>query len=188
MKLHEALTAPYHITLYFLLQASTLVQFTLSKYNYIHLTNGVSPVKLIHAIDEFYYELILKNLRAMNKDEVYGNLTYNSLLYVEIIMYNKNCTPSFLADTLHVARSAVTVKINELVAKGIVIKTPSDLDKRVTYLSVSPEVSGDYKLIDESLTKAIDEIETRFSSNEISAFTEMLHIIKKHYQVDSRQE
>lgn len=33
---------------------------------------------------------------------------YNSLLYLKVIQYNENCTPSFLAETLNVARSAVT--------------------------------------------------------------------------------
>ncbi|MGM9986164.1 MAG: MarR family winged helix-turn-helix transcriptional regulator [Bacillaceae bacterium] len=145
-------------------------------------------MKLVQAMDEYYYELLLKNLRAMNKDKVYKNLTYNSLLYLEVILFNENCTPSFLADTLHVARSAVTVKVNELVAKGLVIKTASETDKRVSYLKVNPEVAKDYKMIDESLMAAYKEIEQRYSEAEINTFIEMLGIIKKHYRVDSGDE
>ncbi|VDG98431.1 Uncharacterized protein conserved in archaea [Lysinibacillus sphaericus] len=139
-------------------------------------------MKLIHALDEFYYEQILKSLREMNHNKVYGNLSYNSLLYMEVILYNENCTASFLADTLHVARSAVTVKVNELVSKGIVTKTPSVTDKRVNYLNVTPKIVEDYKRMDHSLTQAITEIEDRFSSSEISSFVDMLGIIRKHHQ------
>ncbi|WP_025785306.1 MarR family winged helix-turn-helix transcriptional regulator [Sporosarcina sp. D27] len=138
-------------------------------------------MKLIHALDEFYYEQILKSLREMNHKKVYGNLSYNSLLYMEVILYNENCTASFLADTLHVARSAVTVKVNELVSKGIVTKTPSVTDKRVNYLNVTPKIVEDYKRMDHSLTQAIAEIEDRFSSAEISSFVDMLGIIRKYY-------
>ncbi|MEC1671242.1 MarR family winged helix-turn-helix transcriptional regulator [Bacillus mojavensis] len=145
-------------------------------------------MNLMYALDKSYYEWALKNLRAMNKDNVYKNLTYNSLLYLEMILYNENCTASFLADTLHVARSAVTVKINELVSKGLVIKTPSKTDKRVSYLKVSPAVAKDYKRIDDSLLAATKEIEQTYSKEEIKAFTEMLEIIQKHYMRGNKYE
>ncbi|MBG9811095.1 hypothetical protein ABD68_05490 [Bacillus endophyticus] len=143
---------------------------------------------LMHAVDKFYYEWILKSLRSMNKENAYKNLTYNSLLYLEIILYNENCTPSFLADTLHVARSAVTVKVNELVSKGLVIKTPSKTDKRVSYLKASSEVAEDYKRIDKSLLAAVKEIEETYSQAEIKAFTEMLGIMQKHYMGKYKNE
>ncbi|WP_366249732.1 MarR family transcriptional regulator [Terribacillus aidingensis] len=145
-------------------------------------------LKLFQEIDSFYYKLALKNLRAMNKDNLYKNLSYNSLLYLEIILYNKNCTPSFLADTLHVARSAVTVKVNELVAKGLVIKSNSPTDKRVIHLRVSPEVIDDYKEIDKTLIKATREIERNFSDSEVELFIQFLQIISKHYRVAEHEK
>lgn len=139
-------------------------------------------MKLLHALDEFYYEQVLKSLRERNQSKLYGNLTYNSLLYMEVILYNENCTASFLAETLQVARSAVTVKVNELVEKGIVIKTPSATDKRVNYLRVSPEVADDYKQLDQKMNQAIAEIEECFSASEVASFIDMLAIIRKHHQ------
>lgn len=145
-------------------------------------------MKLFQEIDSFYYNLALKNLRAMNKDNLYKNLSYNSLLYLEVILYNENCTPSFLADTLHVARSAVTVKVNELVSKGLVIKTANQTDKRVIHLKVSPEVLKDYEDIDATLLKATREIERDFSDSEVELFIHFLQIISKHYRVAEHEE
>lgn len=145
-------------------------------------------MKLFQEIDSFYYNLALKNLRAMNKDNLYKNLSYNSLLYLEVILYNENCTPSFLADTLHVARSAVTVKVNELVSKGLVIKTANQTDKRVIHLRVSPEVLKDYEDIDATLLKATREIERDFSDSEVELFIHFLRIISKHYRVAEHEE
>lgn len=145
-------------------------------------------MKLFQEIDGFYYNLALKNLRAMNKDNLYKNLSYNSLLYLEVILYNENCTPSFLADTLHVARSAVTVKVNELVSKGLVIKTANQTDKRVIHLKVSPEVLKDYEDIDATLLKATREIERDFSDSEVELFIHFLQIISKHYRVAEHKE
>ncbi|UFU00207.1 MarR family transcriptional regulator [Radiobacillus kanasensis] len=139
-------------------------------------------MSLIKKLDEFYYILLLKNLRSMNKNRLYKNLTYNSLLYLEIILYNENCTPSFIADTLQVARSAVTIKVNELVDKGLIIKIPSETDGRVSYLKVSPEVVDDYKIIDQSILTAATEIESKYSKGEIETFISMLDIIKRNYR------
>lgn len=136
---------------------------------------------LFHSINELYYELVLENLRAMNRTKLYNNLTYNSLLYLEVIQYNENCTPSFLAESLNVARSAVTIKVNELVAKGLVIKTPSTTDKRVYHLKVSSEFNEEYSSYDQSILSAIKEIEEHFDEKEIAGFTKMLDIIKKNY-------
>lgn len=136
---------------------------------------------LFRSINELYYELVLENLRSMNKDKLYNNLTYNSLLYLEVIQLNENCTPSFLAETLHVARSAVTIKVNELIAKGLVIKTPSQEDKRVYHLKVSPHFTEEYTAYDKSLQSAIQEIEENFDDKEIAGFIRMMEIIKKNY-------
>lgn len=145
-------------------------------------------MKLIQALDEFYYDLILENLKAMNKDKVYGNLTYNSLLYVELILYTENCTASYLADKLNIARSAVTLKVNDLVSKGIVYKIPSKTDKRVSYLKVSPEVAEEYRQLDIPLNKAAEQIESEFTKEEINIFIKMLHVIKKQYREDQNHE
>ncbi|ULQ58668.1 MarR family transcriptional regulator [Brucepastera parasyntrophica] len=132
---------------------------------------------LSDSVNEFYFCLVLKNLRSMNRDRTSGGLTYNSFLYLEVIRHNKNCTPSYLAETLRVARPAVTVKINELAAKGLVIKTQGVSDKRVCFLKISPKAARICKSFDASLAGAIKEVRKKFGKEEINACINMLDII-----------
>ena len=44
------------------------------------------------------------------------------------------CTVSTLANTLHITKSAVTIKVNELERLGMVTKTRSETDRRVIQL------------------------------------------------------
>ena len=82
------------------------------------------------ACDQFYLDLIINELRLMNSTNTSNNITYNSLLYLDIIGYKKNCTVSYIADVLNVAKSAVTLKVKELEKMGLVKKTQSEEDKR----------------------------------------------------------
>ena len=83
------------------------------------------------SLDKFYYSTALCDLRLMNKQFVDENITYNSLLYLELIFtMNGKCTASQIADLLHISKPAVTLKINELIRKGLVTKEPDPKDRR----------------------------------------------------------
>ena len=83
-------------------------------------------MKLRKALNTFYYSTALCDLRLMNKQIVDENITYNSLLYMDIIYtMNGTCTVSKLAEMLHVSKPGVTAKINELLRQGVITKTPA---------------------------------------------------------------
>ncbi|MEG2923420.1 MAG: MarR family transcriptional regulator, partial [Oscillospiraceae bacterium] len=75
---------------------------------------------IANAVNQFYFDMNLNELRLMAKSKVFPAITYNSLMYLDIIAYKDNCTVSFLADAFNVAKSAVTLKINELIRQGLV--------------------------------------------------------------------
>ncbi len=52
-------------------------------------------------IDEFFYTITLNELHLMNTGVLDGTLTYNSLLYLDLIRMKEDCTVSYLADCLH---------------------------------------------------------------------------------------
>ena len=77
-------------------------------------------MELRKALDTFYYSTALCDLRLMNKQFVDENITYNSLLYIELIYtMNGTCTASKLAELLHVSKPGVTLKLNELLRQGL---------------------------------------------------------------------
>lgn len=138
-------------------------------------------MEIKNAINQFYFDMTIHELRLMNEGNQFGNITYNSLLYLDIIAYKEKCTVSFIAEAMNVAKSAVTVKIKELITLGLVNKTQSETDKRVFYLSVKQEVIDEYKLYDKHLFRAIHEIEEKYSNEQIEVLCDMLTIFSKSF-------
>ena len=132
------------------------------------------------ALDTFYYSTALCDLRLMNKQFIDENITYNSLLYIELIYtMNGTCTASKLAELLNVSKPGVTLKLNELLRQGLITKTPDPTDKRKNYLSVNGDAIPQYKVFRRQDSEAIKRITDRFTPEEIGKFCEMLDIISE---------
>ena len=137
-------------------------------------------MELRKALDAFYYSTALCDLRLMNKQFVDETITYNSLLYLELIYTMEGkCTASQLADMLHVSKPGVTLKINELIRQGLVTKTSDPNDKRKNYLSVNEEAIPRYKVYRHQDNEAIRRITDRYTPEDIHKFCEMLNIISE---------
>lgn len=137
---------------------------------------------LADALNKFYYDMSLYELRLMNNNTLYPDINYNSLLYLNLIYYNKDCTASYLADILHITKSAVTIKVNELIRQGFVTKTQSETDKRVKYLALAPDIAEDFALYDERLLKTVEHIAPRYTKDELALLGRMLDDIRKEYK------
>lgn len=77
---------------------------------------------IVKGVNDFYYHMSLYELQVMNGNDYYNGLSYNSILYINVMEQMKECTVSKIADALKITKSAVTLKINELVKQGVVIK------------------------------------------------------------------
>ncbi len=130
------------------------------------------------ALDTFYYSTALCDLRLMNRRFVDKNITYNSILYIELIYtMNGTCTASKLAELLNISKPGVTLKLNELLKQGLITKTPDPNDKRRNYLTVNEEAIPQYKVFRRQDSEAVRRITDRFSPEEIDRFCEMLDIV-----------
>ena len=137
-------------------------------------------MNLRKALDTFYYSTALCDLRLMSKQFVDENITYNSLLYIELIYtMNGTCTASKLAELLNVSKPGVTLKLNELLRQGLITKTPDPNDKRKNYLTVNEEAIPQYKVFRRQDSEAIKRITDRYTMEEIRKFCEMLNIISE---------
>lgn len=137
-------------------------------------------MRIKKALKQLYYSLALNELHLMN-DTCTPNISYNSLLYLDLIELKPGCTVSQLAEMLGISKSAVTLKVNELMSQGLVKKTQSSEDRRVNYLSVTEQVALEYRSYDRRLTQAIQKIEANHTRQEIDLFVRMLGEIGKEY-------
>ncbi len=132
------------------------------------------------ALDTFYYSSALCDLKLMNKKFVDENITYNSLLYLELIYtMNGKCTASEIAKMLNVSKPAVTLKINELIKQGLVTKESDPNDKRKNYLFVNDDAAPQYKVFRRQDNEVINRITGKYSYRDIQNFCEMLSIISE---------
>lgn len=138
-------------------------------------------MNLKNFINQFYFDMTIHELQRMNESTNLPNITYNSILYLDMIAYVENCTVSFIANAMNVAKSAVTIKVNELMNLGLVDKVQSEEDKRINYLKVRPSVVEEYKAYDQTLYDALQKIEEQYSEKEIVTFCEMLKTISDSY-------
>lgn len=133
------------------------------------------------AIDRLYYNIILNELRMMNESNLYHSITYNSLLYLDLISYTENCTVSFLAGVLRVAKSSVTLKVNDLIKQGLVEKKQSEQDRRVYFLTVRPEILEEFKKLDQATNYAVEQVKKQYTPDEMNRFCEMLDAFSSYY-------
>lgn len=145
-------------------------------------------MKLLEAANRFYYDMTLNELSMMNQKMLYPNITYNSLLYLDLIVYKENCTVSYLAEALHVAKSAVTMKVNELVRQGLVEKVASETDRRVHYLKVRPAIAAEYQTFDRQTQHALAQVERQFTKEEIGLLCKMLEALSTAYREGGTDE
>lgn len=132
------------------------------------------------ALDRFYYSSALCDLKLMNKQFVDENITYNSLLYIELIYtMNGTCTASKLAKLLNVSKPGVTMKLNELIRQGLITKTPDVNDRRKNYLTVNEDAVPQYKVFRRQDSEAIKRITEAFTEEEIGKFCRMLDTISE---------
>lgn len=128
-------------------------------------------------INHFYYQMSLQELRLMNSDDYFHGLSYNSLLYLDVISQTPQCTVSKLSALLHITKPAVTLKVNELVRQGFLKKTQSDDDKRVYYLTVGVHINNVYEYYDNIFSGIGAVLEEQYSPEQIALFCGMLRTV-----------
>ena len=138
------------------------------------------------SLNRYYYDVTVSDLRQLSRTGE-GELSYNSIMYLDVIAYQRaqgTCTVSTLANTLHITRSAVTIKVNELERLGLVTKTRSETDRRVVQLDVTPQVFQSLRAYEAPFQRAVRLVEARFSPEQIADFCAILNTFTSEYIKD----
>ncbi len=128
------------------------------------------------------HTMALQELQLKHSEQLSGKLTYNSVLYLEIIAaYPGVYTASKLASLLKVAKPSLTQKINELEEAGYLYKKQCAHDKRIQYLYTTDQIFDldYYKGVDDKVEHALLDVYTK---EEVSHFLEMMHFVCRKYE------
>lgn len=134
-------------------------------------------MNLVREVNYFYYQMALAELQAMQEQDSYRGLSYNSILYINIIAQRQPCTASELAELLGVSKPAVTLKINDLVKQGAVIRSVNSADRRRTDLRLSESMQKTIELYDRVFAGIEKQLQTCYSTAQLEQFAEILHTL-----------
>lgn len=134
-------------------------------------------MNIVDEMNYFYYHMSLYELQVMNGSDYFGGLSYNSVLYLNVIDQTKDCTVSKIAEVLGITKSAVTLKINELEKTGAVVKTRSETDRRVYYVRLSPRMEETINIYNEVFKKIEVSLREKYTDSQLNLFGEIMHMI-----------
>ncbi len=132
-------------------------------------------MKIRGPIERLFQAYILSDLRYSN--QIDSTLSYTDVLYICMIGGNPRCTASWIADTLGIARSAVTVRLNRLEEKGILVRRKNPDDGRVQFLDISDKYRQDMDEMYSEFGGIEEGLRSRFSEDEVAAFEKIIDYI-----------
>ena len=127
-------------------------------------------------ITNLYKKFRLMNYRSLfgtirEKD---GSLSATEAYAADVVYLLENPTITQLAETLGISQPNATYKVNNLVAKGYVIKSTSEDDKRECRLQVSDRFFKYYGESTRFIDRAVETLRNEFSPEELDTFEKML--------------
>lgn len=131
---------------------------------------------LYDVVVELYNKFRLMHYRSLFSRirEHEGSLSATEAYAVDAIYLLGRPTIKQFSDFLGISQPNATYKINNLMAKGYVIKEPSDTDKREFRLHLTDKFFGYYDGHSRFINDAADRLSRRYSEEELALFTDML--------------
>lgn len=138
--------------------------------------------KIRNYINKLLHDSSIAELRLQNTKGAHTHLTYNDVLYLNIIYaHSGKYTASNIADMLFVSRPAVTQKINELEKEGYIYKVQCEHDKRVYKLHTHRDgVSKKYyEVVDATDREIVESLIDKFTPAELNTFCKVTDSISE---------
>lgn len=107
-------------------------------------------------------------------------------MVIGLLSKNKKMKITELSSTLCLSNSTVSGIIDRLEAQEMVIRERSTEDKRVVYVSISPNFEDMHKVFHKQMEKNIENIISKGSPEELNKISEGLNTLKK--LLSSQQE
>lgn len=140
----------------------------------------INKNKLLKTIIKLSHDIAIADLRLQNMEAEKIKLTYNDMLYIDIIQARPGkYTATKIADMLQVSRPYVTQKINNLEKRGYISKVQDKNDKRIYYLSVQEHAfpEGYKQSFDEIDDVILDKLTEQYTEEEINQFLNMMNLM-----------
>lgn len=130
---------------------------------------------------EFYKKLRLMHYRRLfgRIRERDGSLSATEAFAVDVIFLLGNPTLGEFAGFLGISQPNATYKVNNLMAKGYVLKKTSESDRRECRLCVTDKFMDYYGAQNDFIAAAVDKLKDDFSERELDTFVSVMQALKK---------
>lgn len=135
---------------------------------------------LENEIDRFFVAKLISELRFVKRCS--WDVSYQSLLYLNLIRYCGGSTVGRLADILDIDKSTASRKVDALVRDGMVSKVRDGSDGRVHRLELTPEWSRMYDDDDVPYDRAVARMLSEFSEEEVSTVCRAMRIMTEELE------
>ncbi len=143
---------------------------------------------LVECVGQMYYSIVINELKRMRTSGLYRGVSYNGLLYMDLIRQMDNPTVSSIAETLGVAKSSVSQKVSELECRGLVNRERDALDGRVSHVSIAPEAVDDVSAIDEPIRAALESVSRDYSEEQIQMVCAMITSVARALDAQTQDD
>lgn len=103
-----------------------------------------------------------------------GSLSASEAYAVDVIYLLRGPTVKQFADCIGISQPNATYKVNNLIQKGYIRKTPSPEDRREAHLHVTDKFMRYCTESDGALARAVRSLKERFSPEELRTFARVL--------------
>ncbi|HCU42820.1 MarR family transcriptional regulator [Leuconostoc falkenbergense] len=108
---------------------------------------------------KLYDKVAINYQNSPTRSQLFPELSANDEYYLDILYSQSETTATQFADQAGISKPAATRIVKRFVAAGYLVKKPSKHDKRVIFLTLSPEMSQhcqqNYRLFDQVFLDAI---------------------------------
>ncbi len=138
-------------------------------------------------LSRLYRQFRLIHYRKLfgNIQERDGSLSATEAFAADVIFLLDEPTITQLAENLGISQPNATYKVNNLSAKGYVLKATSEDDRRECRLQVSEKFHNYYDTSDSFLRPALEKLRGQYTEEELKLFETMLHSLND--DVDSAE-
>ena len=143
----------------------------------LDLLDGTSYVESMERAERFRKIKLDLSLRELKRAQNDLDVSYQDLLYMDIIYFHPETTVSYIADVLNIAGTAVTVRLNRMEKNGWIRRTRSESDRRQYIISLMGEAMRMYREYEDEWSTRMDTLCEKYSESKADELLDMLETL-----------
>lgn len=123
-----------------------------------------------------------KGMSTLVSEQLFQEMSLEQFTLIRMVYKNGPIRASELAGLLYVHRSAITVRVDKLVKKGLLERERDEEDRRNVYLRVSEKGKEFYQTLESKINEFVEAIIRDIPKNELENFLNVFEKIATYIE------